>query len=85
MGNISVQVINEKDFRMVLSMLKALEDNKIIRMTADEDDFLSLPGAPVSDEQLLDYLEKAEAEEDISEAEAKAIFDSMRSTRLTLV
>ena len=80
MGNISVQVLKEKDYQMVMSILKAFEDRKIIRILEEEDDCIALPGPPLTDEQWVEYIEKAESEPTISGEEMKAIFKYLMIT-----
>jgi hypothetical protein len=80
MGSISLQVINEKDYDMVLAVLKAFADNKIIRMETDEN-CLGLPGPPLTDEQWVEYIKTAEAEPDISMEEMKVIFKYLKAPK----
>lgn len=55
MGNISLEILNEKDYEKVMAALKPLIDNNIIRILEeeDEDGDIALPGNPMSDEELL--------------------------------
>ncbi|MCU0347661.1 MAG: hypothetical protein MUC59_12040 [Saprospiraceae bacterium] len=79
MGNISVQVIDEKNYQMVLSVLKVFADNNIIRILQDEDEAsIALPGAPLTDEAWLQYFEKAESEPVITGEEMKAFFKYLK-------
>jgi hypothetical protein len=79
MGSISLQVINEKDYDMVLAVLKPLIDNKIIRILEEDDDVdsIALPGKPMTDEELLAEINKAEDSPIVSGEEAKLFFDKL--------
>ncbi len=78
MGTISVQVHDEKDFKMVMAMLKALEEIDILSIRLEDEESLAVPGEPVTDEKLLEEIEKAEASGDISGEEAKIFFKVLR-------
>ncbi len=82
MGNISVQVIDEKDYQMMMSVLKEFADKNIIRILEEEndEDSIALPGPPLTDEQWVKYIEKAEAEPSLSEAEMRTIFKYLKIT-----
>ncbi len=79
MGNISLQVLNEKDYQMVMSVLKAFADNNIIRLETDRNS-LGVPGPPLTDEQWIEYVKSAEAEPDISMEEMKVIIKYLKTT-----
>jgi len=84
MGNISLQVLNEKDFQMVMSVLKAFADNNIIRLETNEN-CLGVPGAPLTDEQWVEYIKSAEAEPDISMEEMKVIMKYLKTQEPVVV
>jgi hypothetical protein len=83
MGSFSVEVINEKDYQMVLAVLKALADNKIIRVeeTDNFEDCIALPGPPLTSEQWEKYIENAEKGPFFNEEEMKGIFKYFKTTQ----
>ena len=77
MKNIAIQVVNKKDYSMVVSMLQKLADRKIIKVKQTEEDLREFPGPLMDDEELLSAIEKAELTEALSSEAAKLIFEQI--------
>lgn len=73
MGSISVQVLHEKDYKMVLAMLKALEENEIISVDLDDEpnESIALPGKALTEAELNEIIAKAENGPKMSHQEFK--------------
>ncbi len=83
MGNISVQVLDEKDYEMVMAVLKPLIEDNTIRILAEEEDedSIALPGPPLTEAQWVEHIRKAEASGIVSGEEAKAFFEEIKNSR----
>ena len=75
MKNIAIQVVNKKDYRMVVSMLQKLAGREIIKVKQTEEDLREFPGPLMDDEELLIAIEEAELTEALSGEAAKFIFE----------
>jgi hypothetical protein len=80
MGNISVQILNEEDYEMVMGLLLPLVEQKVIRIIDDEgdEDSIALPGPPLTVEELVSYINKAEAGPIISGDDMKIYFEYLK-------
>ena len=77
MKNIAIQVVNKKDYRMVVSMLQKLADREIIKVKQTEVDLREFPGPLMNDDELMVAIEKAELTEALSGEAAKLIFEQI--------
>ena len=77
MKSLAIKVVNQKDYRMVMSVLQRLADKKIIKVKQTEEDLLAFPGPLMDDVELKAAFEKAELSEAMSGETAKLIFEQV--------
>lgn len=78
MGTISLKILKEEQYEVVIAMLEALEKKQIISLMMPEENSMAIPGEPVSDKELLEDIDAAEKTDLVSGEEAKELFNLIK-------